>query len=80
MVPAIKQEDIPMMNVESSNVKAIGYQDGYLKVEYLNGGIYLYQDVEEYHYKTLTENVKSVGKYMNDVIKKNADKYKCVKV
>lgn len=73
---AIDYNEIKKVNVESSNVKSIGYDEGVLAVEFKNGGKYLYLDVEGYHFKNLMENCQSVGKYLSDNIKNN---YTCVK-
>lgn len=82
MIPAVNHEKIEMIPVESSNIKAVGYdeENKVLKVEFLNGGVYIYTNVEPYHFKNITTNVKSVGKYFIENIRKNADKYQSFNV
>lgn len=59
-----------MHEVESSNVKAIGYETetNTLKVEYKSGLKYEYSDVPANVFDELLESV-SKGKYMNQNIK-----------
>jgi hypothetical protein len=59
-----------MHEVESSNVKAIGYETEtkILKVEYLSGLKYEYSDVPANVFDELLNSV-SKGKYMNQNIK-----------
>lgn len=82
MIPAVNHEKIEMVPVESSNLKAVGYDEAnkVLKVEFLNGGTYIYTDVEPYHFKNITTNVKSVGRYFIENIRNNADKYQSFNV
>jgi hypothetical protein len=59
-----------MHEVESSNVKSIGYETATstLKVEYKSGYKYEYENVPANIFDELLESV-SKGKYMNQVIK-----------
>ena len=59
-----------MHEVESSNVKSIGYETetSTLKVEYKSGYKYEYENVPANIFDELLESV-SKGKYMNQVIK-----------
>lgn len=76
-----------MINVESSNIKAIGfeenviYADGYsphnvLRVEYLSGLIYDYLNVSKETYEALMKE-ESKGSYIHRKIK---DKYCAIKI
>jgi len=51
------------IQVSSSNVSSIGYENGTLEVKFLNGRIYQYHGVSESIYKTLLSGV-SVGSYL----------------
>lgn len=57
-------------HTDSSNVNRVAYHDETrtLCVEFNNGGLYTYSDVEPDHYHGLVGAI-SVGQYMNDVIK-----------
>ena len=59
-----------MHEVESSNIKSIGYETEtkILKVEYLSGLKYEYSDVPANIFDDFLDSV-SKGKYMNQVIK-----------
>lgn len=59
-----------MKKVNSSNVDAIGYEDGVLSVLFLSGKMYHYLNVEEEHYLTILET-ESIGRYLNAHIYKN---------
>ncbi len=61
-----------MENVDSSNVKAVGYDEGSstLLVEFKNGAIYQYFDVPQSMYEGLRD-ADSVGRYLADHIKGN---------
>lgn len=80
--PAFNHKNVIMESVESSTINKIGYdeENQVLKVLFNNGGVYLYSNVEPYHYKNMLTNVKSVGRYFNDSIKNYAEKYPCFKV
>jgi hypothetical protein len=59
-----------MINVASSNVASIGYDEdtATLAVQFLNGATYQYFDVPEAEFKGL-RGAESVGKYLNEHIK-----------
>ena len=48
--------------VTSSNIAAVGWHDGKLRVEFHNGGVYDYQGVSEAEFKVLKDS-DSVGRY-----------------
>ena len=56
-----------MVSVKSSNVKAVGFEDNKLFVEY-PGGTYVYEGVDKALYEKLLSAV-SVGHFMNEEIK-----------
>lgn len=56
-----------MIQVTSSNIKAIGYEDGDLFVEY-NSGLYMYKNVPKRVYDELMRS-SSKGSYMNMYVK-----------
>ena len=57
-----------MENVESSAIKAMGYEDGVVEVQFHNADIYRYYDVPEVEYSRW-KNADSQGIYMNSVFK-----------
>lgn len=57
-----------MQPVRSSNVAAVGYEDGVLYVEFLNGGTYAYDGVDESTYQALAA-APSPGSYLAKNIK-----------
>lgn len=61
-------------NVESSNIKSIGYEDETLEVEFLNGSIYQYYNVPKDLFDGIM-NADSHGKYLNEYIKKAHYRY-----
>jgi len=63
-----------MVPVDSSNVVAIGYDDGSqeLYIQYMNGGTYVYAQVPSVTHQELM-NADSKGGYMNREIKPNYD-------
>lgn len=65
-----------MYDVESSNVKQIGYDDNTLFVLFKNNGLYKYLDVPENIFEGLL-NAESVGKLLNKDIK---NIYECERV
>ena len=77
--PAINHKNILLEDVDSSMISKIGYDENnkILKVVFKNGGVYIYTNVEPFHFKNMTTNVKSVGKYFNDNIKDYSEKYIC---
>lgn len=60
-----------MIEVKSSNVKKIGFENDNLYVEY-SGGVYVYKQVPKALYEGLV-NSESKGKYMNTYIKGHYD-------
>lgn len=61
-----------LINVESSNINAIGYDEslGILEIEFNNGYAYEYYDVPSYEYDQLMA-AESKGKYANKNIYRN---------
>lgn len=59
-----------MTPVDSSNVRAIGYDDATstLQVEFLNGSLYQYFDVPRHVFDGLLA-ADSVGRYLNEYVK-----------
>ncbi len=70
-----------MQPVESSQIAAIGYEQTQqvLRVEFKNGALYEYQNVEPETHASLMA-AESVGSLFNQVIKKNPGKYPYQKV
>ena len=54
--------------VNSSSVRSVGWSDGTLELEYVNGYIYQYFDVPQPKYAALLAAV-SIGAYVNNHIK-----------
>lgn len=54
--------------VKSSNINSIGWKDNILEIEFHNGGIYQYKNVNEEIYKAFMD-VESKGKYFSQYIK-----------
>jgi hypothetical protein len=65
-----------MVEVKSSNIKAIGYDGTTLRIEFKGGGFYDYQDVPEVVFESLMES-DSKGGFFHKEIK---DNYKFNKV
>ena len=65
-----KGNHMEMINVESSNIEAVGYDEdsSTLQVEFKNGGTYQYFDVPEQFFEGLRD-ADSVGRYLASVIK-----------
>lgn len=57
-----------MYDVESNNIKSIGWEDNKLEVEFNSGSIYEYDDVPEDIYDEFI-NAPSKGKYFHRHIK-----------
>ena len=57
-----------VVDVVSSNIKSVAYDDGNLYVVYKSGAMYKYKDVKEEVYKELL-SAESKGRYMNSNIK-----------
>lgn len=57
-----------LIPVESSNIKAIGYEDDMVDIQFLNGGTYRYYNVSADVYVKLF-NSESKGKFFHKEIK-----------
>ena len=68
-----------MLKVVSSNVKAVGWEDEILEVEFIKGGRYRYTGVPESIYKLLL-NADSVGKAFHRYIRPKQTEYKYEKI
>lgn len=68
-----------MTPVQSSNVKALGWEDEVLEVEFVKGGKYRYTGVPEEIYKILV-NADSVGKAFHRYIRPKQHEYKYKKI
>lgn len=55
-------------SVTSSNIESMGYEDGVLEIEFKNGAIYQYYDVQEHIFNEL-RNAGSHGQYLAQNIK-----------
>lgn len=76
---ALPQAEPPAMQpVNSSMAKAIGYDrtDRTLQVEFNNGSVYQYADVEQETWETL-QTTDSIGKFYNNQIK---GRYECDRI
>jgi len=64
-------------NVDSSNLKSVGYdeENEILEIEFLHGGIYQYYDVPKSVYDGLM-NADSHGKYFDQYVKKAGYRYR----
>ncbi|MET9316655.1 KTSC domain-containing protein [Kribbella sp. NPDC003505] len=54
--------------VNSSSVRSVGWSDGTLELEYVNGYVYQYLDVPQPEYAALMA-APSIGSYVNKHIK-----------
>lgn len=68
-----------MIAVQSSNVKALGWEKDVLEVEFVKGGKYRYNGVPEEIY-TLLLNAESVGKAFHRYIRPKQHEYKYERV
>ena len=68
--PVQVNDEVVMTKVESSNVQAVGWNDGILFVQFKNDSIYQYDNVPEDEFQGLV-NAESVGRYLNTNIKGN---------
>lgn len=57
-----------MEHVKSSNIKAAGYEDGTMRVQFGNGTMYDYKGVSQQMFDGF-KFAKSQGRYFNQVIK-----------
>lgn len=53
-----------MINVSSSNISAIGYEDGIIQVRFKNGSVYQYFSCSESFFQSFL-NVSSKGKFVH---------------
>lgn len=61
-------EDVKMIEVESSNIAAIGYKNNTLFVNFKNGSLYSYDGVEKELFEEMLKS-DSKGKFLNREIK-----------
>jgi len=61
----IDQIKVDMVDVDSSNVSKIGYNDEWivLAVEMINGNLFYYLDVPKIHYNELLKCNTNIGRY-----------------
>ena len=64
----IPEREVLMIPVESSNIAAIGFNDGNLFVEFISGSRYRYDDVPSETFQEFLE-APSKGRYLNAEIK-----------
>lgn len=57
-----------LVNVNSSNIKSIGYENNTLVVKFNTGSIYWYSNVPQNVYEELL-NAPSKGHYLNESVK-----------
>lgn len=67
--------NIQMVPVESSNIVAVGWSNGNLRVQFRSGGTYIYYDVPKEAFEELL-GAESVGRYLAANIKPNYGAYK----
>jgi len=53
-----------MIQVSSSNISAVGYENEIVYVRFLNGSTYMYKGVPDFEFENL-KNAPSVGSYFN---------------
>lgn len=56
------------VEVESSNVKSVGYSNGVIEVEFKNGTVYRYYRAPKKRFKKMLD-ASSCGKFLNKKIK-----------
>lgn len=61
-----------LREVKSSNVSKIGYDNGVVEIHFINGSVYVYNNVVENDYNEL-KNASSIGQYLHKTFYK---KYK----
>ena len=59
---------IKMINVKSSNIAAVGWDEDHLFIQYNSGNIYMYDGVKKDKYNQLIQ-AESKGKFVNAYIK-----------
>jgi KTSC domain len=64
--------EIAMIEVESSNIEAIGWSAGVCQVDFLSGSRYRYFEVPEWVYQNFLE-AGSKGRFLNEVFKAEYD-------
>jgi len=65
-----------LVEVKSSNIKAVGYENNNLYIQYQSGGVYMYESVCPQNFFDLI-NADSIGQYVNKNIKNN---YICTRI
>ena len=75
---AVDIDSIDMVNVESSQIKEIGYKDGVMLVEFKGGSKYIYTKVDDDTYKAVL-TADSVGSEFNRRVKSHKE-IVCVKI
>lgn len=72
------EEPIAMLPVSSSMANAVGYNSDQqiLQVEFHNGAVYQYADVDEHTWEELHQS-ESIGRFFNDEIR---GRYECERV
>jgi len=58
---------VEMINVSSSNVSAIGYEDGVIQVRFKNGSVYQYFGCSEGLFQSFL-NASSKGRFMHQYL------------
>lgn len=68
----MEYSDVDMIQVESSNVDSVGYDEmeQILYVRFLTGATYIYKGVNSYEFEGLL-NAPSIGSYLHRNIKNN---------
>ena len=66
------------LQIQSTNIKGIGFEDGTLEVEFKQGAVYQYSPITEDQFRALLES-DSKSKWINENIKsKSTIKFKKV--
>jgi len=68
LIETAPKPEVPMIQVVSSNLKAIGYAEHVMQVEFQNGGIYRYYDVPVSVFDEIMR-AESVGKFYAKYVK-----------
>lgn len=73
-------ENVKMVEVTSSNIERVGYDDekGKLIVEFVVGFVYEYEGVEKNVFKRMLE-AESIGRFFHKNIKQGGYNYKRIK-
>lgn len=75
----IDEDEITMYEVDSSNIKAVGYNNSTLYIEYLNNDLYQYENVPLNYWEAL-KNADSKGSWIHWFIKINSSQFPYSKV